>query len=67
MDPEMVSTGPEPSSASSVTNPGIELPNVTPKRPLDEVKEEDQDHEEDDVSPPWTMGSQIMPPLPRNL
>jgi hypothetical protein len=63
----MVSTGPEPSSVSSATSPGIELPNVTPKRPLYEVEEEDQDREEDDVSPPWTMGSQTMPLLPRNL
>ncbi len=67
MDPEMVSTGPKPSSVSFATSPGTELPNVTPKRPLGEVEEEGQDREEDDALPPWTTGSQTMPPLPRNL
>ncbi len=67
MDPETVSTGPEPSSASFATNPGTELPNVTPKRPPGEAEEEDQDHEEDDASPPWITGNQTMPPLSRSL
>ena len=65
MDPEMVSTGPEPSFASFATSPGIASPSVTPRRPQDEAEEDPE--EEEDASPPWTTDSPTVPPLPRNL
>ena len=66
MDPEMVSTGPEPSSVSFATSPGIASPSVTPKQPQDEA-EEDHEEEEEDASPPWTTDSPTVPPPSRNL